>query len=48
MNERDDDSVFDEAETAALEVVDLAAKQFGEKEDLVRHRESPAPINDDP
>ena len=40
--------VFDEAEAAALQVIDLEAQQFGEKEEVVRHRESPEPIKIDP
>ena len=45
MNQGNDGGVFDEAEAAALEVIDLEAQQFGEKEEVVRHRESPEPIN---
>ena len=47
MDQGNDDGVFDQAETAALQVIDLEAQQFGEKEEFVRHRESPEPINID-
>ena len=30
-----------EAQSAALQVIDLEAQQFGEEKDFVRHRESP-------
>ena len=48
MDQGNDGGVFDQAEPAALQVIDLEAQQFGEKEEFVRHRESPEPINDDP
>ena len=41
MNQRNDRGVFDEAEAAALQVIDLEAQQFGKEEEFVRHRESP-------
>ena len=45
MNQGDDGGVAYCADLAALQVMDLEAKQFGEKEDIVRHRDSPEPIN---
>ncbi len=45
VNERDDGGIFDKAEAAAFEVVDAETEQLREKEDVVRHRESPVPIN---
>ena len=44
VNQGNDDGVFDQAKTAALQVKDLEAQQFGKKEEFVRHRESPEPI----
>jgi hypothetical protein len=45
VNERNDGSVFYNAQGAPLQVIDLEAQQFGKKEDLIRHRESPKPID---
>ena len=44
MDQGNNGGVFDQAEAAALKVIDLEAQQFGEKEEVVRHRESPEPI----
>ena len=38
MNQRNDGGVFDDAESAPLQVIDLEAQQFGEVQDLIRHR----------
>jgi hypothetical protein len=43
INQRDNRGVFDQAETAALQIIDPEAQQFGKKEEVVRHRESPSP-----
>jgi hypothetical protein len=45
MNEWNDGGVLNDAQPAPLQVIDLEAQQFGEKEDFVRHRESPEPID---
>ncbi len=48
MDEGNNGGVFDQAQAAALQVIDLEAQKFGEKEEVVRHRESPEPITIDP
>src|ERR1022692_5218053 len=45
MDQGDNGGVFDEAQSAALQVIDLEAQQFGEEEEFIRHRESPESIN---
>src|SRR5580658_2053934 len=48
MNQGNNRGVFDQAQAAALQVINLEAQQFGEKKKFVRHRESPEPIKYDP